>query len=238
MNLVQKVRKFVTTAVAVAAVTLAGCTYYTHIPDAQIGNAPKKPTSSGWAKKYEGLEPDQMYELAFQEPFEEMTPDEMVKHVKTPFEALIYCMWLETRNDLDNAKPDNWLNKSFPVTHQSAINCNTINDCSEKAVAAATLLNDDGYPPLMLTMGPTRYFGEGHLVLLYREKNLFKIVDPNMMWNRKSKKGYKSVNELIKTLYPHMHDYSVYDLSKLASDWKTTTENLRNRFRCTTEVVR
>ena len=238
MTLTQIIKRSIA-AIALAA-TATGCSYFNHIPDHKIQNVkPNVTEDAEWTKRYHRLVIGKTFLLILSgEPFDKKTPDELVKEINTPYEAQLYCLWLTTRN-YPWKKEKYHYTSSFPITHKNAVSADgPVNDCSEAAVAAATLLNDNGYPPLMIKMCEKRYsFGKGHGVFLLKKDNKFHIIDANYR-NRKYPDGFDSENDVVKTLYPEFPHYSVYDLSELYPDWKITKKNMQSRVRATTEVVK
>jgi hypothetical protein len=104
--------------------------------------------------------------------------DQVVARLNTPTDAAIYCTKVLTHGG------DGYDNKTFGgeywasgrVTHQSKLG-----DCDDGAVAAASLLADDGYPPYVLVMNGLNSKGESacHAVFVYQNEHGFGSIGIN-----------------------------------------------------------
>ena len=142
----------------------------------------------------------------------------VVRELKTPFEAGIYCTKF-LKHGGDNAdfiiygKENYWA--SFKIIHK-----NKVDDCDGGAVAAAAILSDDWFPPYILVMSDKE---KGHAVFLYQ--------------NQKGKYGSIGINnedinppiidsleELVRKIGKNIGmkddiNYEVYDLGSLHPDF-------------------
>lgn len=105
--------------------------------------------------------------------------------------------------------------------------------CLEGALTAATILEQHGYPPLILDLHSPD--GLDHVLYLYQKNGKYGAVGksrcPRLM---ERKPRYKTVEDLISTYYkPYMDrpnakikSYAVADLRKLKINWRTSKKNL------------
>jgi hypothetical protein len=230
-----KLTQIIKRTLAAGALMISGCTYFNHIPDPQICNVQQDNIKDAeWANKYKGLHISTCLMVAKNEPFDKMTAEEVIKKVKTPFEAQVYCFWLQARNE-GRKKRKNFHTDSFYVTHQNAINGKYQIDCSELAVAAAALLSDNGYPPLILRTAKT-WTSKAHESFILRKKGRFHTIGGLYMM-QDHPKGHESVHELVKKqFYPYLDRFSVYDVSDYFKDWKTSKDNVQVKALSTEKV--
>ncbi len=100
--------------------------------------------------------------------FSRMNYQEAIEYVQTPLQAKQYLNWLCDRPKIVFDKGKYF--SSFRKTHEGR----TPIDCSEMAYAAAALLSDNGYPPLLLAFFPYQFSkASGHVVFAYKEQGKF-----------------------------------------------------------------
>lgn len=132
---------------------------------------------------------------------------EMIEEVKDVRDAEIYCSKVLKRStnpyadwDIDKilyGKEDYWasFNESF---------YQRLGDCDDGAIAAASLLYDNGFPPYFLSLNGK---DSGHLVFLYKDKEgKFGTIGMNSFDCQKPK--HKKISELVK-------EYEDFDGEKL-----------------------
>lgn len=100
--------------------------------------------------------------------FSRMNYQESIEYVQTPVQAQKYCDWLCSRPTgvFDEGK----YMSGFKKTHEGRSPV----DCSEVAYAAAALLSDNEYPPLIIAFTPFRFLkSKGHALFVYKEQGNF-----------------------------------------------------------------
>ncbi|MDP2908796.1 MAG: hypothetical protein Q8N77_03235 [Nanoarchaeota archaeon] len=136
----------------------------------------------------------------------------VVKELKTPLEAMIYCTKvLSYEKDINvYGKKDYWA--SFKNIHK-----NKKDDCDGGAFAAAAILSDDGFPPYIAVFRNNK---EAHAVFVYKTtEGKYGSIGIN---TSDCVSGCGSIEELrdrlskVKDKYTHI---KVYDLSKQYPDY-------------------
>lgn len=145
---------------------------------------------------------------------------EVIERIKTPQEAKKYILgYLEYKDDISNwGQVDYWA--SFSRIHK-----NGSDDCEGGAFAAAALLQDNGYPPLMLAFGE---FGKksGHAVYIYKENGKWGTLGIDITDCHDAK--YDTVDDIVRSYGGDY--YNVYNLENTNVDWLNTDLNIKNRF--------
>ncbi|MBL7100804.1 MAG: hypothetical protein ISS23_02505 [Nanoarchaeota archaeon] len=169
--------------------------------------------------------------------FSQLTWQEAIKKVQTPQEARLYVAWLKARKikrskteSRSKLEDDGMHMYSFKKIHEG---CPI--DCTEAATAAAALLSDNGYPPLLLMIDgePT-----GHATFLYKGKDKFDSIGIVRLgrntWGPPQEPRYKNLNDLVKDLVKATDTkpigYLIINLSENNPDWLTTDENMQKEF--------
>ena len=105
--------------------------------------------------------------------------------------------------------------------------------CLEGALTAATILEQYGYPPLILDFHSPD--GLDHVLYLYKKDGKYGAIGKSRCPRRMERKPrYKTVEDLISTYYkPYMDrpnarikSYAIVDLRKLKVNWRTSEKNL------------
>ncbi len=151
-----------------------------------------------------------------------------IKQISTVEQAEEYLTkYLKYSYDKDNYGEEDYI-ASFKVIHERKTD-----DCDGGALAAAALLSDDGYKPLMLIMG-TRNENkswDGHAIFVYEKNGLIGCLGIS--------KGdcihprFQSLEEV--TMYFKFNEYKLVNLDDIAPDWKDCDYNLSNLIRFTGE---
>lgn len=153
--------------------------------------------------------------------YKSLSYEQVIKTVSTPEQAQWYVENCITPFSEDD---DEFLVRhSFRLTHETGRG-----DCDDAAVAAAAMLQDDGYPPKYMRL--TGYSG-GHVVYLYFDfkKELYGVVS---IWpNEFSKPRFKSLDELARWISSRNHRYmqylvSTFDEGGIIPDWVFTNKSL------------
>ena len=85
-------------------------------------------------------------------------------------------------------------------------------DCEDYAIAYASLLSDDAYPPVILVMEGKK---KGHTVFVYQENNLYGSIGVGSSdWTEPK---FKSINELVRSLGDY-HIFSLVNLNNFGKD--------------------
>jgi hypothetical protein len=136
--------------------------------------------------------------------------NEVIKEVKDIRGAELYCTKMLHYNvtDMDNilyGEEDYWA--SFKQT-----NLQKLGDCDDGAIAAASLLYDDGFPPYFLILN--RKKGKSsHMVFLYKdEEGRYGSIGINEDDNQRP--NSKNISDLVKKLGEY-DSYKIYDGSKI-----------------------
>jgi hypothetical protein len=118
-----------------------------------------------------------------------LTYQEVIEFVKTPEQAQCYLdnYFVFDPQEAEDAKKSAGVGESFKYNHAKAKGV-----CFDHATAAAALLSDNGYAPLLLGMKRTKD-DFNHMVFVYRTKNGF-----GCLGNTPMPAKYSSVNDLVK----------------------------------------
>lgn len=153
----------------------------------------------------------------------------LIKSISTPEQVENYLLnSLSYEYDIINYGQDDYV-ASFKV-----INERKKDDCDGGALAAAALLSDDGYKPLMLIMG--RYYKEenswsGHAIFIYEKNGLMGCLGISKTDCLSPR--FKSLEEI--TMHFRFDEYKLVNLDDVAPDWKDCEYNLRDAVRYTGE---
>jgi len=148
---------------------------------------------------------------------------DVMKALSTPEEVAVYCTKILQHggNDIDMKQyeeQDYWA--SFKRVHE-----NKIDDCDGGAVAAAAILNDNGYPPYILTM---QCKGHGHAVFLYRNKEgkfgSLGIYRADCI-NPEEKSVKSLVDEIARNSGIDYNQFAIFDISKKFPDFIDNDKN-------------
>jgi len=137
----------------------------------------------------------------------------VIKELKTPLEAIIYCTKvLQSRDDkIVYGKLDYWASFKY-------INITKKDDCEGGALAAAAILSDDGFPAYIAIL---RNFNENHAVFVYKttEGNYGSIGlnDSDCISDCKSLEELKE--RIGKGMWKKFNTLHVYDISKRYPDY-------------------
>ncbi len=118
--------------------------------------------------------------------------------------------YLHYEHDITNYGEENYI-ASFKV-----INDRRKDDCDGGAIAAAALLSDDGYAPLMLFMNPKNRKEPGHAIFIYRENGLIGCL--GISKSDCIRPRFNNLEEV--TRYFGFNEYGLINLDKVSPDWK------------------
>lgn len=124
--------------------------------------------------------------------YKDKSYQEVIDIIKTPREAQDYCSYyLRYQYDKElYGSEDYWA--TFNLTHK-----NRAGDCDDGALAAAALLQDNGYEPLILSMSS---YSEGHAVYLYKKDGKYGSIGINSTDYHEPK--FDSLDSLVNTFRP------------------------------------
>lgn len=150
----------------------------------------------------------------------------VVKELKTPLEAIIYCTKVLSYKDdkIVYGKLDYWA--SFKNIHK-----NKMDDCDGGALAAAAILSDDGFPPYIMVI---ENLFSAHGVFVYKttegEYNSIGINAADCITSRKSIEELKEALSMAARM--ENTKMQIYDLSKRFPDYIDNDRNndLRSTF--------
>lgn len=153
-------------------------------------------------------------ERSYEEQVENMSFEQVIRAIKTPEQAQKYLMnFLESKLDSEIYDIEDYI-ASFKKTHKIRKG-----DCEDGAIAAAALLSDNGYLPLLLRMYVHfplfSSIGFSHGIYVYKENNLWGSLGINEGDYRRPK--FETLDELVASHKYFM--YSVVNLNKLYPRW-------------------
>lgn len=151
--------------------------------------------------------------------YDSLNLEEVIKNIQTPQEAQNYInnyikYDYSQFNINKNKKTKKYRVSSFRHTYKNGKGI-----CIDKAIAAAAVLKDNGYEPLLLLM--KKGLG-GHVVFLYKENNKFGAVNPD---KRLRPPVYESINALVKNLGRY-ESYGIINIEQFNPNWIKTDKNL------------
>jgi len=165
--------------------------------------------------------------------FSRMNYQEAIEYVQTPAQAHEYRNWLCSRKN--HVFDQGTFLSGFKKVHEGRSPV----DCSEVAYAAAALLSDNGYPPLILALTPYRLFkSRGHVVFVYKQHGRFGSlgIEPD----DRQEPIHESIDALAHTLTKDNADpqkpqntyryYSLFNLNENDPDYITTERDLHRLF--------
>lgn len=156
--------------------------------------------------------------------YQNKTYQEVIKKIDTPKKANNY-----TTNYLEYTDDWNQYNSLDYSASFEKIHLSQEDDCDGGAVAAAALLEDDGYPPLIMTL---MRLGDrqAHAVYVYEKEGKWGSIGINKMdWSRPK---YDSLNDLAASYeiryskFPFFDAYYVTNLNETCPNYKNSDENL------------
>lgn len=162
--------------------------------------------------------------------YKKLSIEQVIKAVSTPEQAAEYCLSLESASDSElYGEPDYWA--SFKKTHSTQRG-----DCEDAAIAAAVLLSDDGYKPLLLELEEFWEPGKSikaHIVYVYKKKGLWGSIGINSSDVQPAR--YKTLDSLAKKLIDVYKEarfevYRVLDFSHWKEYIKKGEGNLRGLY--------
>jgi len=134
----------------------------------------------------------------------------VIKELKTPLEASIYCTKiLEYENDIKvYGKRDYWA--SFKQIHK-----NKKDDCDGGALAAAAILSDDGFQPYIAVLSDEGTPVQAHAIFVYKtDKEKYGSIGIN---RSDCTSGYDSLEKLVNDMgFSH---FQIYNISKYNPDY-------------------
>jgi hypothetical protein len=147
----------------------------------------------------------------------------VIKEVKTPEQAKRYLTeYLSVKSDIDNYGVEDYI-ASFKKIHEKGSD-----DCDGGALAAAALLYDDGYPPLMLCMYKKEQSSEhygGHAVFIYQINGKWGTLGIKEVDCEPPK--YFSVEEIVRRY--RMEKFNVINIEEQYPDWIDNDINMSPR---------
>ena len=143
----------------------------------------------------------------------EMTWEEAIEAIQTPLEAQVY---LDDHFSYPSSSIDNGRVDSFKTNHSDGKGV-----CYDYAMAAAALLSDNGYPPLVLLV-------KNHGVFLYREGDSYVALG-----NTPVMEGADSIEGLVGKISDitgvDYKTYAVFNLDDYYGDWWVGGDGSKSR---------
>ena len=226
MPLTDIVRKLA--ASVVVCVGLSGCAYFKNYDTHQIQNSPVI----------------DHHEFFTWEEYERMSWNEVIENIQTPREAQSYCNFLMARAIHNNNFDDGSHFYGFRTVHEGAPT-----DCSEAAYAAAALLSDDGYEPLVMVLAENTLAGSllgnrAHIVFVYKQNDGFGSIG---IRQRKdfNRPVFATLDALAKRIQQVQHQdnqdilltrYVVINIGENDPDYITTNRNMQRAIELDCEI--
>lgn len=148
-----------------------------------------------------------------------MDHQQVMRVIDNPEKAENYLLgYLKPQDDYLTFKKDEYM-ASFAVIHKKRFD-----DCDGGAFAAAALLQDDGYPPLIL--GMYSFEKNGHAIYVYKKNNKWGTLGIDRIDCHRAE--YDSIEDIVMS---YGYDfYFLLDLNELKIDWINTDKDISDDF--------